>query len=594
MLLNSRYQVVRTLGSGGFGETFLAEDTQMPSGRKCVVKQLKPIEDNPQIYQLVQERFQREAAILEDLGGSSEQIPTLYAYFQSNEQFYLVQQYIQGKTLTEALREKGTFNEAQVKEILASLLPVLSYVHSMGIVHRDIKPDNIILRRQDNQPVLIDFGAVRETMGTVINSQGSPTSSIIIGTPGYMPSEQAMGRPTYTSDLYSLGMSAIYLLTGKQPQELQTDPNTGEFIWRQYVKNMNPEISPEIFGILNKAIAYHPRERFNSAQAMLEALQTSASTFTPTLPPTTPPVPSNGNGISENTLNIHSPKAVNPLPTIPQQIPAKNQTNNSQIPASRNGQKGIILGSLIAGSIVGGSIIVGMALNKPSFENSQVQNQKRTVSIESAGSNSQNNSQVTQKRSLTIESTSSQSDTGTLQNKPSQSNTQNNTISPQTSQNPPIETSPVNKTATTDSSDKPVDNSQLQISSDSNNSSSNNSSNTNRLTTNRPSPEQFVKNYYTAINQGEYRSSWDRLSINLQNNRKLHPQGYSSYTAWWGDKVRSVDLGKVSLIETNGNSATVDASLKYSLKTGRVTSDEARFSLSWSDSNQKWVISDVE
>ncbi|MGH2414577.1 MAG: protein kinase domain-containing protein, partial [Microcystaceae cyanobacterium] len=194
-LLNNRYQIIRSLGSGGFGETFLAEDTQMPSLRRCVIKQLKPIHNNPQIYQLVQERFQREAAILEELGGSSNQIPALYAYFQLNELFYLVQEYIEGNTLTAKVKQQGVFSESAVRELLVTLLPVLEYIHSRHIVHRDIKPDNIILRHRDEKPVLIDFGAVRETMSTVINSQGSLASSIIIGTPGYMPSEQAMGKP---------------------------------------------------------------------------------------------------------------------------------------------------------------------------------------------------------------------------------------------------------------------------------------------------------------------------------------------------------------------------------------------------------------
>jgi serine/threonine protein kinase len=146
ILLKNRYQVIRVLGSGGFGETFLAEDTQMPSGCRCVIKQLKPVANNPQVYQLVQERFQREAAILEELGGNNNQIPRLNAYFTEDGLFYLVQEYIEGQTLTQKLQQHGVLSESSVKDILINILPVLEYVHIKRIVHRDIKPDNIIIR----------------------------------------------------------------------------------------------------------------------------------------------------------------------------------------------------------------------------------------------------------------------------------------------------------------------------------------------------------------------------------------------------------------------------------------------------------------
>ena len=323
-LLGDRYRIIRVLGSGGFGETFLAEDTQMPSGRHCVIKQLKPIVNNPQIYQLVQERFGREAAILEELGGASAQIPALYAYFQASGQFYLVQEWVEGETLT-VLRSQGVMSESGVREILLSLLPVLDYVHSQRIIHRDIKPDNIILRG-DGKPVLIDFGAVREIMGTVVNSQGNATSSIVIGTPGYMPSEQAAGRPVYSSDLYSLGMTAIYLLTGKSPQQLETDSQTGEVVWRQFALN----ISPTLAGILDRAIAYHPRDRYPTALSMLDALREESAPIPPTLPFHRQPV----------------------APTIPQTV--------SVSPASTSGDRGqnkILISGLIAGSLIGAGAI---------------------------------------------------------------------------------------------------------------------------------------------------------------------------------------------------------------------------------------------
>ena len=269
VLLNNRYRVIQPLGTGGFGNTFLAEDTYMPSARRCVIKQLKPVTNDPAMYQQVQARFQREAAVLEDLGQGNSQIPSLYAYFSENGQFYLIQEWIEGETLTKKVEQQGTFSETAVREILVSLLPVLDYVHSKRMVHRDIKPDNIIVRRQDGKPVLIDFGAVKEAMGTLVNAQGH---SVTIGTPGYMPSEQAAGQPVYASDLYSLGLTAIYLLTGKTPDALETDPGTGEFIWRQAA----PNISPSLAGVLDKAIQSHPRDRFSTAKEMLAALQSGS------------------------------------------------------------------------------------------------------------------------------------------------------------------------------------------------------------------------------------------------------------------------------------------------------------------------------
>ncbi|MBW4560519.1 MAG: YARHG domain-containing protein [Mojavia pulchra JT2-VF2] len=336
-LLNDRYQVIRTLGAGGFGETFLAEDTYMPSKRRCVVKQLRPIQNNPQIYQLVKERFQREAAILEELGGSTDQIPTLYAYFESAGQFYLVQEWVEGDTLTAKVQQQGLFSEIAVQELLINLLPVLEYVHGKYIVHRDIKPDNIIVRYRDNKPVLIDFGAVRESMGTVVNSQGNPTSSIVIGTPGYMPSEQAAGRPVYSSDLYSLGMTAIYLLTGRQPQQLETDSQTAEIIWRQYANH----ISLTMAEIIDRAIAYHPRDRYFTARAMLDALQS----ITNSLPPT--------------QLAFKEPTVVSAPP--PATIPITPQPSYQG-----NSQNSILIGSLIAGGLIGASVIISQVLTKSS------------------------------------------------------------------------------------------------------------------------------------------------------------------------------------------------------------------------------------
>ncbi len=372
MLLNNRYQVLRTLGSGGFGETFLAEDTQMPSLRRCVIKQLKPIANNPQIYQLVQERFKREAVVLEELGRHSDRIPSLYAYFQFKERFYLVQEYIEGDTLTAIIQKQGLLNESVVRDMLVSLLLVLEYVHNQNIIHRDIKPDNIILRHRDNKPILIDFGAVREIMGTIINSQGSAASSIIIGTPGYMSSEQTAGRPVYSSDLYSLGMTAIYLLTGKKPQELEVNPISGELIWHQYALG----ISPLMIGVIDKVIRYHPRERFASAREMMEALQSEVIPVAPTLP------------YIREVIDTQAPSFVDSSSSTSNDVVIKDSFSSMNKSESEENKKTLmgsfIIGSLITGSLIGGAVIIGFWLNRtpqivdPNTSNSIQQSERQS------------------------------------------------------------------------------------------------------------------------------------------------------------------------------------------------------------------------
>lgn len=338
-LLNNRYRILQALGKGGFGETFLAEDTQMPSLRRCVIKQLKPVTNNPQLAPEVQQRFAREAAILEDLGEGNAQLPKLYAYFESGGQFYLVQEWIEGATLTQKVESQGKLAENEVKEILISLLPVLDYVHNKRMVHRDIKPDNIILRKRDSKPVLIDFGAVKEAMGTVVNAQGNAVSSMVIGTPGYMPSEQGIGRPTYSSDLYSLGLTAVYLLTGKSPQELQTDSRTGEILWRQDAPNLHSDLA----SVIDRVIRLNPGDRYSTAIEMLNALQSPATSAVVTQA-ISPPQPA---AVVTQAISPPQPTAViNPTPVIKQ-----------------GNKKPIIVGVIVASVLLGAGIAFGSIRN---------------------------------------------------------------------------------------------------------------------------------------------------------------------------------------------------------------------------------------
>lgn len=267
-VLNNRYRIIRTLGKGGFGKTFLAEDTHLPSQRICAIKQLKPFIDKPHVYQLMQERFAREAAILEELGAGNEQIPKLYAYFVEDENFYLVQEFIEGLTLSQKLQREEFLSENLVENILTDILPVLDYIHHKGIIHRDIKPGNIICRQTDGKPVLIDFGIAKEIINPVVNVGSEITNTIVTGTPGFMPPEQAAGKPVFASDIYSLGMTAISLLSGISPDNLENNPQTGETIWES-----RTDVSNHLVTILNKATQIHVSDRFPNAKAMFAALK---------------------------------------------------------------------------------------------------------------------------------------------------------------------------------------------------------------------------------------------------------------------------------------------------------------------------------
>lgn len=270
LLLNNRYRILKPLGSGGCGETFLAEDA-LTFNSKCVVKKFKPETTDPSSYQIIKERFQREAAILKKVGEKTGQIPMLYAYLIHDQEFYLVQEWIEGFNLRQKVQRDGVYSEAEVRKILTEILPVMSYIHRQGIIHRDIKPENILMRVTDGKPVLIDFGAVKEIATTILNNQGAMPKTISIGTLGYMALEQMAGQPVFASDIYSLGVTAIYLLTGKNLLEMR-DLGTGKLEWRGFAA----PVSNELINILDKATEQMPGNRYQSAEEMLKALGTDS------------------------------------------------------------------------------------------------------------------------------------------------------------------------------------------------------------------------------------------------------------------------------------------------------------------------------
>ncbi len=278
-VLQSRYEIVRLLGQGGFGRTYLAQD-QNRFNEACAVKEFLPQQGAEHFSQKATELFQREASILYQI--QHPQIPQFRAVFEIDRRLFLVQDYVEGPSYRELLNQRRlqntTFSEAEVRLFLQQMLPVLAHIHAKGIIHRDISPDNILLRTRDRLPVLIDFGVVKEAVTRVqmANATFNPTT---VGKPGYAPSEQMQtGRAYPSSDLYALAVTAVVLLTGREPQDLLDDVNL-RWYWEQYAT-----VSPALAQVLNKALSHRPGDRYQSVSEMAQALGAAGNLASPVTP----------------------------------------------------------------------------------------------------------------------------------------------------------------------------------------------------------------------------------------------------------------------------------------------------------------------
>ncbi|HAZ43560.1 MAG TPA: serine/threonine protein kinase [Cyanobacteria bacterium UBA11369] len=292
--LRDRYIIERVLGQGGFGITYLAQDIGR-FNEAVAIKELTPLTQGTTSLQKAEELFEREAAILYKL--NHPQIPRFWEFFREQKRLFLAQDYIAGETYHSLLKQRtarGTsFSEAEIMQLLRDLLPVLSYLHRSGVVHRDISPDNIIWRSHDKLPVLIDLGGVKQiAMNVAYQLAGGKATSTHtrLGKLGYAPDEQMrLGHVAPYSDLYALGVTAVVLMTGKQPQEL-IDPHTMEWIWEKQLS-----ISYQTRRILNRMLANQPAKRFQSADEILQIIESGGfvedSSYSLIAPPEVEPVP---------------------------------------------------------------------------------------------------------------------------------------------------------------------------------------------------------------------------------------------------------------------------------------------------------------
>ncbi|WP_413165966.1 protein kinase domain-containing protein [Capilliphycus salinus ALCB114379] len=260
--LRERYEIIRALGSGGFGKTYLARDRDLPGNPFCVVKQFQPQFHQPEALKQARKLFQREAEVLYQLG-DFDQIPRLFAHFQQEGEFYVVQEYIEGSDLSRELQAGKRLSDFEVVLMLRDILSIIEFVHQQQVIHRDIKPSNLIRRSRDNKLVLIDFGAVKH-VAVYNNIPGT-----VIGTPGYMAPEQARGKPQFSSDLYAVGILAIQGLTGILPHQLSESLQTGNLLWREYLQS---PVHPALINIIDKMVCSDVRQRYQTATAILNDL----------------------------------------------------------------------------------------------------------------------------------------------------------------------------------------------------------------------------------------------------------------------------------------------------------------------------------
>jgi serine/threonine protein kinase len=379
-LLQQRYRVAKILGQGGFGRTYLSQDTGC-FDEMCVLKEFSPNDRGRDALKKSKELFQREAQVLYQI--NHPQIPKFRANFEEQKRLFLVQEYAEGKTvaktLSDRLKNNTTFSENEAVEFLLNMLPVLSHIHSMGIIHRDISPDNIIFRDRDKLPVLIDFGVVKAGV-TQLEVSTQIHQGTTVGKAGYAPGEQLQTGEAYAnSDLYALAVTVVVMMTGRKPESL-IDKSTMTWKWHQWV----PTLTPWFAKILNKMLSRSPNSRYQSANEVAQALRSVSdfvgSSAVLTDAPSGTFVPPTGT-LRSSSSQVRSSSTTNrdsvPLSRVKRSTTA-TKTGSSQV-RNQNPLRGILntpwsmaIGSVIAGLgfililfVVGRSLTTSTTGNKP-------------------------------------------------------------------------------------------------------------------------------------------------------------------------------------------------------------------------------------
>ena len=280
-VIKEKYIIIKVLGRDSLTKTYLARGKGWYFHKRYVIKKFRPILGNPQARE-IKHLFYQEANILQLLSGKNPQIPRLYDYFMDGEDFYLIREWIEGVTLEQKVKREGKLPEERVAKILGSILSVLEYIHDFDLVYRELSPSSIVLRQQNWSdrveqqnylPVPIYFSGIK---GLERETQKSDRRSLVLANQkDYISPEQKRGETAYGSDFYSLGLTAIYLLTAKTPAELMFEPYTKRLLWHHEV----PSPNINLVRVIDRAISPHQSDRFTSAKEMLNALYPQSITI---------------------------------------------------------------------------------------------------------------------------------------------------------------------------------------------------------------------------------------------------------------------------------------------------------------------------
>lgn len=265
-ILNERYRILRILGTGQCGQTYLAEDIQSQELGSCVIKQFEPEAKDPLSLRKAKYLFAREVKILKILG-QSDRIPDLLNYFRLGEKFYLIHEFIDGTDITQELKDRP-WTAVDVLSLLREILEIVEVAHREKVIHQDIKPSNIIRRKSDGRLMLIDFGSIKKIHNQMANADGNTSITIPIGTPGYMAPEQKSIKPRLASDIYAVGMICLYALTGIEPQDIALDHETETVKWHNLI-----QLEPKFSRVIDQMLSPDFNQRYSSASEALATVR---------------------------------------------------------------------------------------------------------------------------------------------------------------------------------------------------------------------------------------------------------------------------------------------------------------------------------